>query len=146
MGLIYRSSALTPSIVEQRVIDGLGLGSDIDLRTPSEISAAPDSVPDGAGYMNLNVMGTVAAPDLPPGVTTPKGMADAMENNERGFVTESNARKAFGSLITSIAGGNGAILYHSLHCRQGPYWLGQRCPAHASRCRPGRSGPGLLAE
>ncbi|WP_069461786.1 tyrosine-protein phosphatase [Actinacidiphila rubida] len=112
MGLVYRSAALTLTAADRKVVDGLGITGDYDLRTPSEIAAAPDVVPAGATYANLNVMGTDSAGMGSSPITTPEQMAQMMEDGERGFVTQASAKKAFATLLTSIADAKGATVYH----------------------------------
>ncbi|WP_037906685.1 tyrosine-protein phosphatase [Actinacidiphila yeochonensis] len=111
MGLVYRSAALTLSAADQKVVDSLGITSDVDLRTPAEIAAAPDSVPTGAKYTNLNIIGTGSA-GMATSITTADQMAAMMEDTERSFVTQDNAKQDFGKLITQIANAKGATLYH----------------------------------
>jgi hypothetical protein len=45
-------------------ISTLRISLDVDLRTPSEIAATPDRVPNGAIYANVNVYGTAAPPSV----------------------------------------------------------------------------------
>lgn len=112
MGLVYRSAALTLTPADQKSVDGLGISGDYDLRTPSEIAAAADVVPAGATYANLNVMGTDSASMGSSPINTPEEMARMMADGERSFVTADSAKKAFGTLLTSIADAKGATLYH----------------------------------
>src|ERR1700688_2905482 len=58
-GVFYRSNVLTLSSADLATISTLRITEVIDLRTPSEIAATPDVVPAGAGYLNVNILGTI---------------------------------------------------------------------------------------
>ena len=63
-GVFYRSQVLTLSPADLATISALHISLDIDLRTPDEINGAPDAVPKiigapdvvpiGATYVNVN--------------------------------------------------------------------------------------------
>ena len=61
-GVFYRSNVLSLSNADWTTLSSLRIGRDIDLRTPDEISATPDTVPAGAIYTNINVIGTANLP------------------------------------------------------------------------------------
>ena len=111
MGVVYRSQALSLSATDLATVDQLGITADYDLRTPAEIAASPDVVPAGATYTNLNVLGDSSTTSIS-GVTSAAEAEQYMEEGERDFVTDSTATTAFGSLLTGIADGKGAALYH----------------------------------
>jgi protein-tyrosine phosphatase len=110
MGVAYRSQALTLTATDLAGVDTLGITDDYDLRTPAEITAAPDVVPARAAYLNLNVLAT----DSPasPSVTSAAQAQQYMGEMQQKFVTSAAARTAFGALLTNIAGSSGAQLYH----------------------------------
>jgi protein-tyrosine phosphatase len=110
MGVVYRSQALSLSSADLANVDTLGITSDFDLRTPAEIAASPDVVPAGATYTNLNVLGDSSASIS--GVTSAAQAEAYMQEGEREFVTGASAQQAFGTLLSSIANGDGAALYH----------------------------------
>ncbi|WP_042381880.1 tyrosine-protein phosphatase [Streptacidiphilus melanogenes] len=109
MGAVYRSQALSLTAADLGVVNTLGVTADYDLRTTSEIAQAPDVVPSGATYTNLNVLANVT---LTPTLTSPAAAESYMEAIEQDFVTDPTARAAFGKLLTDIADGHGAALYH----------------------------------
>ena len=109
MGVVYRSQALSLSAPDAAVVDSLGITNDYDLRTTSEIAAAPDVVPAGATYTNLNVLADVS---LTPSLTSASAAEQYMQELEQDFVTNANAASRFGLLLTGIADDNGAVLYH----------------------------------
>ena len=107
MGVVYRSQALSPA--DLTTIDKLGITADYDLRTTEEIAESPDVVPAGATYTNLNVMADIS---LEPTLTSAAAAEQYMEEIEQQFVTNPTAQAAFGTLLTDLANGNGAVLYH----------------------------------
>jgi protein-tyrosine phosphatase len=110
MGVVYRAQALSLSAADLAVVDSLGITDAYDLRTPAEIAAAPDVVPAGAAYLNLNVLGT-DSPAVPP-VASAAQAQQYMAEMQQEFVTSAPARTAFGTLLTGIADSSGAQLYH----------------------------------
>jgi protein-tyrosine phosphatase len=110
MGVVYRSGALTLSAADLAVVNALGITAAYDLRTPTEIAAAPDVVPAGATYLNLNVLGK----DSPasPSVTSATQAQEYMQEMGRQYVTSAAARIAFGTLLTGIADSSAAQLFH----------------------------------
>ncbi len=111
MGVVYRSQALSLSAADLATVDGLGITADYDLRTTAEIASAPDVVPAGATYTNLNVIGDSTSTSIS-GVTSAASAEQYMQEGEREFVTGATAQAAFKSLLTGIADGDGAALYH----------------------------------
>ena len=109
-GVVYRSQALTLTAADLAVVDTLGISDAYDLRTPAEIAAAPDVVPAGAAYLNLNVLGK----DSPaiPSIASAAQAQECMAEMVREYVTSAPARNAFGTLLTGIADSSGAQLYH----------------------------------
>ena len=56
-GKVYRSNDFFTMDAENLVkLQKLKLRSDYDLRTPAEVSAQPDKIPEGVKYIQLNVM------------------------------------------------------------------------------------------
>ena len=109
MGAVYRSQALSLSPADLPVVNTLGITSDYDLRTTAEIASAPDVVPAGATYTNLNVLGDLS---LTPTLTSAASAEQYMQEMEQDFVTDANARAQFGTLLKGIADSKGASLYH----------------------------------
>lgn len=116
MGVIYRSNslaALTDADVAK--LKRLGIRTDIDFRTPSEIAAGQDKVPAGVTYINANVIGTSDASgglgtiDL----TTDAGGVAMMVAGEKAFVSSDSGRASYRTLFTTVADRRAAnVLYH----------------------------------
>lgn len=60
-GVFYRSNALTPTAADLATFNGLGISDVYDLRTPSEIASTPDTLPDGASYTNIDIIGSTTS-------------------------------------------------------------------------------------
>jgi len=110
MGVVYRSAALTLSRADLTTVDGLGIATDYDLRTPAEQRTSPDVVPDGATRLPLNVLGTdsFSAPPL----AGPAAAQRFVKQIERQFVTAASAKAAYHTLFTDLATSSGTSLYH----------------------------------
>lgn len=111
MGVVYRSQALSLSASDLAAVDKLGITADYDLRTTAEIATSPDVVPAGAAYSHLNVIGDSTSTSIS-GVTSAAQAEQYMQEGEREFVTSPTSQAAFKALLTGIADGDGAALYH----------------------------------
>lgn len=110
-GLVYRTAALTSTPSDETLLSGLGITTDYDLRTPTEIATTPDTLPAGTRYDNLNVMG-VSGASVPTSVTTAAQAEQYMEQTEVSFVDEASAKTAYKALLDGMASDQGASLYH----------------------------------
>ena len=113
-GVFYRSNALTPTAADLATLNGLGIKSVYDLRTPSEIASTPDTMPSGATYQNIDIIGSTTSGA---NITTVsfKSAADAiamMQETNRAFVSDAGMRGQFGVLFNELAGVDGAALFH----------------------------------
>lgn len=113
-GVFYRSNALTPTAADLATLNGLGIKSVYDLRTPSEIASTPDTMPNGATYQNIDIIGSTTSGA---NITTVsfKSAADAiamMQETNRAFVSDAGMRGQFGVLFNELAGVDGAALFH----------------------------------
>nr|WP_246883815.1 tyrosine-protein phosphatase [Pseudomonas koreensis] len=113
-GVFYRSNALTPTAADLATLNGLGIKSVYDLRTPSEIASTPDTMPSGATYQNIDIIGSTTSGA---NITTVsfKSAADAiamMQETNRAFVSDAGMRGQFGALFNELAGVDGAALFH----------------------------------
>lgn len=113
-GVFYRSNALTPTAADLATLNGLGIKSVYDLRTPSEIAATPDTMPGGAIYQNIDIIGSTTSGA---NITTVsfKSAADAiamMQETNRAFVSDAGMRGQFNVLFNELAGVDGAALFH----------------------------------
>ena len=114
-GVFYRSEVLNVSNADLATLSSLGITRDIDLRTPAEIAATPDRVPNGAVYINVNIFGTPSPP--PPGSPpTPQAAAAQFAAQYRTFVTNPVERQGFGTVLIDLAHAPGSALYH---CSEG---------------------------
>lgn len=109
-GVFYRSNALTPSAADLATLNTLGIKAVYDLRTPSEVSATPDTLPTGATYTNINIIGTNSA--SVPTLTSPADAVAVMEQGEQSYVTDAGECQRLGQLFTALANGTNAQLYH----------------------------------
>ncbi|WP_085649087.1 MULTISPECIES: tyrosine-protein phosphatase [unclassified Pseudomonas] len=113
-GVFYRSNALTPTAADLATLNGLGIKSVYDLRTPSEIASTPDTMPSGATYQNIDIIGSTTSGA---NITTVsfKSAADAiamMQETNRAFVSDAGMRGQFNVLFNELAGVDGAALFH----------------------------------
>ncbi|MFW6749191.1 tyrosine-protein phosphatase [Pseudomonas glycinae] len=113
-GVFYRSNALTPTAADLATLNGLRIKSVYDLRTPSEIASTPDTMPSGATYQNIDIIGSTTSGA---NITTVsfKSAADAiamMQETNRAFVSDAGMRGQFGVLFNELAGVDGAALFH----------------------------------
>ncbi|MGN8120503.1 tyrosine-protein phosphatase [Pseudomonas sp. 22082] len=113
-GVFYRSNALTPTAADLATLNGLGIKSVYDLRTPNEIASTPDTMPSGAIYQNIDIIGSTTSGA---NITTVsfKSAADAiamMQETNRAFVSDTGMRGEFNVLFNELAGVDGAALFH----------------------------------
>lgn len=110
-GAFYRANALTLSSADAASIDKLGIASVYDLRTPGEIARTGDVLPAGATSQTFNVLGTsdIVAPVL----DTAAAAVAFMQAQARAYVTGAAQCVAYGALLTRLADGAGAQLFHS---------------------------------
>jgi protein tyrosine/serine phosphatase len=112
-GVFYRSSALTLSSTDLATVSRLGIGRDIDLRTPAEISASPDVVPPGTTYTNINVFGGPSLPSNNPAtMSSQEAVLGTFQSGYRMFVTDPTMRAGFGRVLITMARDPGSDLFH----------------------------------
>lgn len=129
-GLVYRSDVFNPmSVDDQAKLARLGLERDYDLRTSAEIEQQPDQIPEGVGYIHLDVLAdaTEAAPaQLGDLLKDPKrasaelggGKLEALfADAYRQFVSLPSAQKSYRELFTSLA--DQSALPAVFHCTTG---------------------------
>ena len=110
-GAFYRANVLTLSSADEAAIDKLGITLVYDLRTPGEIARSADVLPGGASSQTLNVLGT--SDFVAPALDTAAAGVEFMEAQARDYVTGAAQRAAYGALLTHLADGAGAQLFHS---------------------------------
>ena len=113
-GVFYRSNALTPTASDLAVLNGLGISNVYDLRTPSEIAATPDTLPTGAIYQNIDIIGSTTSGSNVTNISfTSTAQAVAMmEETNRAFVSDSGMRSQFSVLFNELAAADRAALFH----------------------------------
>lgn len=113
-GVFYRSNALTPTAADLAVLNGLGISDVYDLRTPSEIASTPDTLPAGARYTNIDIIGsTTSGSNITNMSFTSAAQARAMmQETNRAFVSDAGMRGQFSVLFNELANADGAALFH----------------------------------
>ena len=113
-GVFYRSNALTPRGTDLAVLNSLGIGNVYDLRTPVEAAATPDTLPAGAVYQNIDIIGsTTSGANITNISFTSAAQAVAMmEETNRAFVSDAGMRSQFSVLFNELAAADGAALFH----------------------------------
>lgn len=108
-GVFYRSNALTLIDNDQAILEGLGIGEVFDLRTPGEIAHVPDTLPTGASYRNINILGSEQV--IPP-LTSPDAAKDWMRDMNRAFVTDAGQRARYRDLFMALAAADDPVIFH----------------------------------
>lgn len=113
-GVFYRTNALTPTAADLAVLNGLGISDVYDLRTASEIAATPDTLPAGASYTNIDIIGsTTSGSNITDISFTSAAQARAMmQETNRAFVSDAGMRGQFSVLFNELASADGAALFH----------------------------------
>lgn len=120
-GAFYRANVLTLSSADAATIDKLGIATVYDLRTPGEIARTADILPGGAIVQTFNVLGT---DDFVAPAFDSAGAATAfMETQARAYVTGPAQRASYGALLTHLADGAGAQLFHSSAGKDRTGWV-----------------------
>jgi protein-tyrosine phosphatase len=110
-GVAYRSNELQLTAADATTLQGLRIGTVLDLRHEHEIEAHPDSEIAGAQWHHLEVRGIPmdAVRDLQDRDTA----HDVMLRVYRGFVDEAGARDAFAGVLCHVADADSqAVLFH----------------------------------
>ncbi|UVE16715.1 tyrosine-protein phosphatase [Pseudomonas sp. LS44] len=109
-GVFYRSNALTPNAADLTTLNILNIGLVIDLRTPSEIAATPDTMPTGARYLNINVIGAGDTSSF--SLTSPTNSVKLMEDMNRQMVADPHARAELARELRELAASEDPALFH----------------------------------
>ncbi len=110
-GVFYRSNALTLSSADLATVNTLGISAVFDLRTASEIASAPDVLPTGATYTNIDVLGAASLTGTASITSAAAAMAYMQQMNEA-FVSDANTRSQLATLFNELASVDGAALFH----------------------------------
>ncbi|WP_416311507.1 tyrosine-protein phosphatase [Pseudomonas sp. W03] len=108
-GVFYRSNALTLKGNDKAILEGLGIGEIFDLRTPGEIAQAPDVLPAGARYQNINIIG---GEQVNPPLTSPEAAREWMRDLNRDFVTDAGQRARYHDLFMELASAEDPVIFH----------------------------------
>jgi len=122
-GAFYRSDVLAPTDADWEVLNGLGITAVYDLRTPGEISRAPDRVPQGADYLQFNLLGRE---DIDISMFTAGADIQAerfLEQAERSMVSDPEIRSHLARLLTRMAETEGAQLFHCTAGKDRTGWV-----------------------
>ncbi|MFF0818243.1 tyrosine-protein phosphatase [Rhodococcus sp. NPDC003318] len=117
-GVVYRANALTPSDADATTLDSLDIAAVYDLRTAAEIGKAPDRVPAGARYTNVDITGAASNGAVASTVdlSTPQSAAAVLVGANRQFVSNPAMRAEFATLLGDIASTDGPQI---IHCTAG---------------------------
>ncbi|AHG18426.1 protein tyrosine phosphatase [Chania multitudinisentens RB-25] len=113
-GVFYRSNALTPSASDLPVFNTLGIEKVFDLRTEDEIAGTPDTLPTGARYQHIDILGNIASGSNIGSVspTTADESIAMMQRVNAEFVNNAVMRGQFGLLFNELAATEDAALFH----------------------------------
>lgn len=115
-GVVYRSNALANlTDADLSTLEGLGVSTVIDLRSAEEIEAAPDRVPAGAEWVNVDIMGrgdTAVNPGEDFHVESPEQAGELLEQANVAFVEDGGQREAFAEVLETVADAEGAVVFH----------------------------------
>lgn len=112
MGVLYRSGDLSKlTDADLAKLKRLGIRTDIDLRTESERTAAPDRLPAGADYLVADVLGgSISLTGLP--ATADEAVA-YMEQAEHTMVSSATASAAFHTVLDKAGDRRASrVVYH----------------------------------
>lgn len=112
--VFYRSNALTPTADDLATLDGLGIEHVFDLRTPGEIASTPDTLPAGASYTNIDIIGNTSSGSniVDMSFTSAAQALAMMQQTNRAFVNDAGIRRQFSVLFNELASAEGATLFH----------------------------------
>ncbi len=123
-GVFYRSNALSGlSATDKATLSTLGITEDIDLRTPSEISGAPEAqnLPAGMAYVQVNIFGS-AGPAIP-SLTSSAAAEGYLIAMNQAFVTDSAYRANFATVFADLADGTGPMMYNCSSGKDRTGWV-----------------------
>lgn len=115
-GIVYRSNALTAtSDADKATLTTLGLAGVYDLRDTAEIAnplvGGADKLPDGVEYKSIPIQFADLI-QLAQTIQSPEQGKQFMVDTNRSFVTDAQRRAGFAQVLTDIAAGDGAQLFH----------------------------------
>ncbi|WGS49588.1 tyrosine-protein phosphatase [Paraburkholderia sp. D15] len=120
-GAFYRANTLTLNAADAATLGKLAIATVYDLRTPGEMARTADVLPVGASLATYNVLG--ANDFVAPVFDTADAAAAFMEAQARAYVTGAAQRAGYGALLTHLAAGAGAQLFHSSAGKDRAGWV-----------------------
>ncbi|MFC7754621.1 tyrosine-protein phosphatase [Tsukamurella soli] len=115
-GVDYRSNALILTPADQATVTRLGITTDIDLRTASEIAAAPDRLPAGVKYVNIDILGRSAfgtdQEKAFASVTSPDAAREVMRKLNISFVDDAYERAQYKRVLLTVLNAPGPVVFH----------------------------------
>jgi protein-tyrosine phosphatase len=120
-GVYYRSNALTLNATDLKTVSKFGISQVLDLRTPFEIASKPDVIPEGAKWVNINILGSS---NVTLTLTSPAASVSFMQGMNRAFVTDASERSQLRTVFLDLAQGNGAALFHCTAGKDRTGWVG----------------------
>lgn len=122
-GVFYRSNALTPQGDDLSTLNSLAISTVIDVRSPSEVAAQADTLPDGSRYVNIDLIGDNGTFVIDLSKMTVGDVDAMMEEGERSFVTSDYARQGLGEVFRELANADDAALYHCTAGKDRTGWI-----------------------
>lgn len=122
-GVFYRSNALTPQGDDLATLNSLAISTVIDVRSPSEVAAQADTLPDGSRYVNIDLIGDNGTFVIDLSKMTVGDVDAMMEEGERSFVTSDYARQGLGEVFRELANADDAALYHCTAGKDRTGWI-----------------------
>lgn len=124
-GLVYRSTALALAEEDLGLLEGLGVSTVVDLRTPDEIARQPDVVPAGAEYLAVDVLAghTSAATFTGVGVFDVEDARREMALTYERFVLGEDERAGFGRAVHAVARSSGPSIVHCTAGKDRTGWV-----------------------
>jgi len=122
-GVFYRSDVVAPSDTDWERLNALGISAVYDLRTPGEIAKAPDRLPQGAEYLNVNLLGRE---NIDISMFTQIEHINAeryLEDAQRNMVIDPDIRRRLGELLTKMAQTQGAQVFHCTAGKDRTGWV-----------------------
>ncbi|MFB9314278.1 tyrosine-protein phosphatase [Nocardioides plantarum] len=120
-GVFWRSNELQLLDEDAATLASLGITAVFDLRSTDEVEAHPDVEVPGATWRHVEVVGIPpgAGAQLPDAAAAVETMLDIY----RGFVTDADARRSFGTLIASLATSSTPQLFHCTAGKDRTGWV-----------------------
>ncbi|WP_052246230.1 tyrosine-protein phosphatase [Leclercia adecarboxylata] len=122
-GVFYRSNALTPQGDDLATLNSLSISTVIDVRSPAEVAAQADTLPDGSRYVNIDLIGNNGTFVIDLSKMTVGDVDAMMEDGERNFVTSDYARQGLGEVFRELANADEAALYHCTAGKDRTGWI-----------------------